>query len=309
MQEIIDFQAATKEAPMVKIEAAFIQKAGLQLFLKREDLIHDDISGNKWRKLKYNLLQARQRGQHSLLTFGGAYSNHIAAVAAAGAAFDFKTIGMIRGEAAPVLNPTLAKAQQLGMELRFVSRSAYRDKEALIKDLPTTLAQAYIIPEGGTNSLALKGCAEIVDTPQFDQAIDFWCTACGTGGTAAGMITALEDHQQLIGFSVLKGDFMEQEIQGLLKEVGMQKRNWSVNQSYHFGGYAKFNQTLIDFINTFKRNYGIQLDPIYTGKLLFGIFDLIKQGYFPAGATIMGVHTGGLQGIDGFNARYGKLIH
>jgi len=308
MQEIFNFQNFIKAAPVIKIEDSVIRNAGVDLYLKREDLIHERVSGNKWRKLKYNLMAAKKAGQNTLITFGGAYSNHIAALAEAGAIFEFKTLGIIRGEVPATLNPTLTKAKELGMDLLFVSRSAYRDKATVIKNLPALFDQAYVIPEGGTNQLALQGCGEIISTCDFDQSIDFWCTACGTGGTAAGMITALEAHQKLIGFSVLKGDFMEQTIKDLLAMVGCEKDNWLINQTYHFGGYAKFNQDLIDFINTFKADYNIRLDPIYTGKLLFGIFDLIKKGYFPSKTKIMAVHTGGLQGIEGFNARYGSLI-
>lgn len=308
MENQLDFKNFTKPAPIISIETEETKRQQINLFIKREDLLHDRVSGNKWRKLKYNLLQAAKENKKTLLTFGGAYSNHIAAVAEAAALFNFASIGIIRGETVTPLNATLQNAQAKGMRLIFVSRSAYRDKSTLLQELSLDVSNTYIIPEGGTNAFALQGCSEIVSHCDFANRIDYWCVACGTGGTAAGMISALETQQKLIGFSVLKGDFMKGNILDLLKSIGVERNNWSIRTDYHFGGYAKFDEDLIRFINNFKQVHEIALDPIYTGKLVFGVFDLLQKGFFPSGSNLMMVHTGGLQGITGFNERFGDLI-
>ncbi len=308
MLEFTGLAAFQEDPPVVEIDLTSAQEAGIRLFLKREDEIHSRLSGNKWRKLKYNLIQARKENKNALLTFGGAFSNHIAAVAEAGDIFNFKTTGIIRGEEPSQLNQTLLKAQELGMKFIFVSRTAYRNKTSLLATLDFDELDSYVIPEGGTNALALKGCREIINHCNFKMPIDFWCVACGTGGTAAGMISALKPNEKAIGFSVLKGNFMEQEIRDLLANENIEDKQWQVNNDYHFGGYAKFTDELIDFINDFKQKYKISLDPIYTSKLLYGVFDLVEKGYFPKGSNIMIVHTGGQQGISGFNERFGNLI-
>jgi 1-aminocyclopropane-1-carboxylate deaminase/D-cysteine desulfhydrase-like pyridoxal-dependent ACC family enzyme len=308
MAKEIRFENFQEHPPIVSINSIHAKKAGVNLYLKREDLIHEGVSGNKWRKLKYNLFQAREEGKKILLTFGGAFSNHIAAVAEAGALWDFETIGIIRGEKPTPLNITLRKAKEKGMRLVFVSRTEYRNKAELISKYFPDLQDTYIIPEGGTNKLALKGCSEIVTQCSFKENIDYWCVACGTGGTAAGMISGLKKGQKLIAIPVLKGSFMTKEIRKLLELTGEVKGDWSVNDQYHFGGYAKYDSSLVKFINDFKKDFAIPLDPIYTGKLLFGVFDLVTKGFFPRGANVMVVHTGGLQGISGFNERFGDLI-
>ena len=307
--ELSTFEKSYSNVPISLIENSLLKNAGIQLMVKREDLIHPTISGNKWRKLKYNLIEARKHQLTTLLTFGGAYSNHIFATAAAGKEFDFNTIGIIRGEQPPELNPTLQYAKENGMQLLFVSRAAYRNKKELLSGLSLDFDKIYTIPEGGSNTLALKGCAEIVKEYSDNSNIDYWCSSCGTGGTIAGIITALSPNQKAIGFSALKGDFLKTEVEELLAKYDDKKySNWSINTDFHFGGYAKFDESLIQFINEFKLKNQIQLDPIYTGKLLYGIFDLIKKGYFPKGSTIMAVHSGGQQGIQGFNQRFGNLL-
>ncbi len=281
----------------------------VRLFSKREDLLHPIISGNKWRKLKYNLLAAREAGETTLLTFGGAYSNHIHAVAGAAKEYGFKSIGIIRGEEHLPLNPTLAEAVKMGMEIHYLDRSTYRLKHtgAVIRKLQKQFGKFYLIPEGGTNALAIKGAAEIVRGIENDY--DYFCLACGTGGTATGVITGLAGKGQVLGFSVLKGDFHAGEIKSWLqKQQQGQLSNWQVNTSYHFGGYAKFDWRLIKFINDFKRAQQIQLDPVYTGKLFYGVCEHIKQGFFPEQARVLAIHTGGLQGIKGFNQRFNNLI-
>lgn len=267
----------------------------ISVFIKREDLLHPQISGNKFRKLKYNLIKARQLNQRTLLTFGGAYSNHIAAVAAAGHEFGFNTIGMIRGE--ELLgkindNPTLRLAQQQGMRLVFISRADYRRKTEpnFIQALQNQFGEFYLIPEGGTNALAVQGCTEIL-TAQDKQQFDYICCAVGTGGTIAGLIESSTDQQMVLGFPALKGDFLQAEIQ-----QWTQKTNWELVPGYHWGGYAKTTPALLQFVQDFYGQNGIEIEPVYTGKMLFGIFDLIQQGYFPAHSQILVIHTGGLQG-------------
>jgi len=260
------------------------------------------LTCNKWRKLKYNLIQARQDNSETLLTFGGAYSNHIHAVAAAGNLLGFKTIGIIRGERAVNLSPTLAFAESQGMHLHFVSREAYRNKaEAdFVNKLKDNFGEFYLIPEGGSKDLALKGVSEIGDEIEGQiPEVNYICSACGTGGTLAGLILASgEKDIHILGFPVLKNaDWMYQDILKLLQADDV--TNWSLNLDYHFGGYAKYNQKLIDFILEFKSEFSIRLEPIYTAKMLFGLFDLIKNDYFPENALIVLLHTCGLQGLKG----------
>ena len=273
---------------------------GIELFIKREDKLHPIISGNKFRKLNYNIQEAKKLGHTTLLTFGGAFSNHILAVAGAGAEFGFKTIGIIRGEELEnkiAENPTLAKAQELGMQFYFVTRTAYRDKEEkmFVNHLQEMFGDFYLIPEGGTNELAIKGCEEILtDT---DKAY-FTHVACavGTGGTISGLINSSGQNQQIIGFSSLKGAFLSDVIRNFVV-----KTNWNINDSYHFGGYGKVNDELIQFLNSFYSQTNIPLDPVYTGKMVFGVLDLIAKAYFPSNSKILMIHTGGLQGIKGMN--------
>lgn len=274
---------------------------GVRLFLKREDKIHSFISGNKYRKLKYNLIEAQNQEQHTLLTFGGAYSNHIAAVASAGKEFGFKTIGVIRGEeliSKTSDNPTLSFAQDCGMQFKFVSRDTYRTKASneFLNSLRTEFGSFYLIPEGGTNDLAVKGCEEILKDE--DKKFDVICCSVGTGGTISGLIKASSIHQKIIGFPALKGDFLQNDISKFAA-----KSNCDLISDYHFGGYAKINNELVEFINRFKLEHSIPLDPIYTGKMMYGIFDLIKNNYFQKGTKILAIHTGGLQGIDGMNTK------
>lgn len=276
-----------------------IKNTSLKLVIKREDLIHPFVSGNKYRKLKYNLFEAKSFNKSMLLTFGGAFSNHIAATAYAGKAHGFETIGVIRGEELEdqiASNPTLKFAQSCGMQFLFVSREAYRNKSTaeFLKMLKEKFGDFYLIPEGGTNDLAVKGCEEILQPNDLE--FDYICCAVGTGGTIAGLINASKKHQKLLGFPSLKGDFLKQDIRKFAHQ-----EHWELMTDYHFGGYGKINSELITFINTFKSNYNIPLDPIYTGKMMFGIFDLIEKGYFSKNSKILIIHTGGLQGIAGMN--------
>lgn len=285
--------------PNQKVDLPLLQEKGVTLYIKREDTIHPLISGNKYRKLKYNLLEAQKQGYDTLLTFGGAFSNHIAAVACAGHEQGFKTIGVIRGgelETGRKENPTLQLAHEHGMQFHFVSRSDYRQKneEGFQQNLKEQFGNFYRLPEGGTNALAVKGCAEILT--ETDAQFDVICSSVGTGGTLAGLINLTHSHQKVLGFPALKGDFLKADI-----HTFAHNDRWDLVTDYHFGGYAKVDAHLVDFINTFKKNTGIPLDPIYTGKLLFGIFDLVKKDFFEKGTQILAIHTGGLQGIKGMN--------
>ncbi|MGQ9375087.1 1-aminocyclopropane-1-carboxylate deaminase/D-cysteine desulfhydrase [Acinetobacter tandoii] len=267
---------------------------GFEISIKRLDLVHPHISGNKFFKLKYNLLAAQQQGYKKLLTFGGAYSNHIAATAYAAQLFGFESLGIIRGEelASKPLNPTLNTAQQFGMQLQFVTREAYRQKQssAYLAQLQQDYPDYYVIPEGGTNPLAIQGCTEILnDTDR--QNYDLICCAVGTGGTIAGLIEASHSQQQVLGFSALKGDFLSTEIKQLTR-----KRNWQITDQYCCGGYAKTTPELLQFIQDFEQRYQIPLEQIYTGKMLLGLTDLIQQGAFPRDHRILVIHSGGLQG-------------
>ena len=272
-----------------------------ELWIKREDLIHPFVSGNKFRKLKYNLLEAKAEKKDIILTFGGAFSNHIAAVAFAGKEHGFKTIGIIRGEELALKideNPTLKFAQNCGMKLEFITRAAYRLKNEsnFLQELEQKQGDFYLIPEGGTNELAVKGCEEILN--EDDKKFDFICTCTGTGGTISGIINSVFPYQKVLGFPALKEDFLQNEIRKFVKN-----NNWELISGYHFGGYAKVDENLIEFINSFYQNYNIPLDPVYTGKMVFGVIDLISKNYFPINAKILMIHTGGLQGIEGMNLK------
>ena len=296
----------TEKAVLQRIYDPFLEEKSVKLFLKREDLIHPIVSGNKWRKLKYNLEEASNLEQDTLLTFGGAYSNHIHATAAAGAKFGFKTIGVIRGEEVLPLNTTLSFAKEEGMQLHYVTRAAYRSKNRpdFLENLQSMFGDFYLIPEGGANQLAVKGCQEITD--EIDIEYDFICASCGTGTTLAGIVRSADAQTKVLGFSALKGNFLKEEVKNRIGELGS-KTSWSINIDYHFGGYAKIKPELVEFINAFKKAHNIQLEPIYTGKMLFGIYNLIREDYFPQNITIVALHTGGLQGLDGMRERYNLL--
>lgn len=278
-----------------------IENTSVELFIKREDLIHPFVSGNKFRKLKYNLLEAKTQNKAVLLTFGGAFSNHIAATAFAGKENGFKTIGIIRGDELSDKidqNPTLKFAKDCGMQLKFVTRASYRlkDSEQYINDLKEQFGDFYLVPEGGTNTLAVKGCEEILNNE--DSIYDYVCVAVGTGGTISGIINNSAPSQKILGFPSLKGDFLQKDICKFAT-----KENWDLISDYHFGGYGKVSTELIAFLNSFYKKYQIPLDPIYTGKLVFGVIDKINMDYFPENSKILIIHTGGIQGVEGMNIK------
>jgi 1-aminocyclopropane-1-carboxylate deaminase/D-cysteine desulfhydrase-like pyridoxal-dependent ACC family enzyme len=297
MTDIIQqLTALGHDSPLQFLPDPFPEPISIRLYLKRDDLLHPLVSGNKWRKLKYNLLLARQHDFTTLLTFGGAFSNHLYATAAAGQVFGFRTIGVVRGEelANQPRNPTLAFCEAAGMQLHFVSRAAYKRKDdpEFVAELQNRFGPCYVLPEGGTNELAVRGTAEIIPEiiRQLGQAPDYVCCAVGTGGTLLGLLQSAPEPTMVLGFLSLKAaDFS-------LPQQPPEPVRFRLLTDYHFGGYARITPTLLSFIRTFEQKTDVQLEQVYTGKLLFGIYDLARQGYFPDSATVVAVHTGGLQG-------------
>lgn len=293
-------------SPLEPITHPLLDRKQLTVWVKRDDLLHPEIMGNKWRKLKYNLEQAKKEGKKCLMTMGGAYSNHIAATAAAAQEYGFKSIGIIRGdELSEASNPTLQFASIKGMELRFISRSDFRK----YRENPHLIGYSedvYFLPEGGTNDLALAGCEEIVQEINID--FDLMVCPIGTGGTLAGIASSLSAHQKILGISALKGDFMKTHMADLLSKHRIDLSKADVNTTYHFGGYAKTAPELVDFMNWFKEKFSIQLDPIYTGKSFFAVWNMVKKNKFEKNLRIVLLHTGGLQGIEGFNRKNAHIV-
>lgn len=286
-----------------EISLPLLKEKEIKLFIKRTDQTHQHISGNKWYKLKYNLIEAKKQGLETLLTFGGPYSNHIAATACAAQEKGFKSIGIIRGEEHFPLNPTLQFAKDNKMLLHYVSRSDYREKTTsdFFEQLKVKFGDFYLIPEGGSNVLAMQGTAEILDA---NDTHDFVCCAVGTGSTIAGIINTSTDKQTVIGFPAIKGFYeLKKDIESWTK-----KKNWKLVNDYFCGGYAKVNKKLVEFINEFNTEHNIPLDAVYTGKMMLGILDLITKDYFPKGSSILAIHTGGLQGNKGMSKRLGVIL-
>lgn len=282
------------EIPITEIPV----EKNIKLFIKREDLIHPHISGNKYWKLFYSINQYLERKPKNLLiiTFGGAFSNHISAVAAFGNISGIKTLGIIRGEELEQKwreNPTLLTAKRNGMNLRFVTREEYRYKEKLTEFLQQEFPDALIIPEGGTNDNAVQGIKMMLNEQTKD--FDYLCTAVGTGGTIAGIAEFCENSQKVIGFKVVQDSSLDEKISELTP-----KKNYVLTDA-SLGGYGKINDDNIRFINDFKLKHNISLDPVYTGKMMQKIFEMTDEGYFPEGSRVLCFHTGGLQGIEGAN--------
>jgi 1-aminocyclopropane-1-carboxylate deaminase len=285
---------------------------GVELWVKRDDLIHPEVSGNKWRKLKYYLKDFRASGKESILTFGGAFSNHLAATAALGKLTNIPTKALVRGEEV-IHNPTLDFCRAQGMEVESISRKRYatKDDPEFLNLLATELPQVYVIPEGGKGPLGLQGCTEILDK---QEAFDYVAVSAGTGTTAAGIITH-KSCKKLLCFSSLKGGhFLRQAIKRQLLDYQLRfstaideekllEERFLLVEKYHFGGYGKVQPELIQFMNKFYKDYQLALDPVYTGKLFFGLLDQIDHGFFQEGSSVLAIHTGGLQGINGMNER------
>jgi 1-aminocyclopropane-1-carboxylate deaminase len=281
-------------SPLEQLHDDRLAGAGLRLHLKRDDLINPHIPGNKWRKLKYNLEAAKTQRHDRLLTFGGAYSTHIRATAAAGSYFGFSTVGVIRGEERLPLNPTLSYATSHGMHLTYLDRTTYRNKTSpeVIVALGHQFGRFYLLPEGGSNAHALRGCSEI--PAEVNVPFDVICCPCGTGGTLAGIAYGLAEGQRALGFSVLKGgQFLARQVAGLQTEAfGERSANWTINYEFHFGGYAKRQHPLDQFITDFRESHGIALNWVYTAKMMYGIYALAQQHAFPPGSVIVAVITG-----------------
>ena len=289
-----------RETPIQEIISPVVNERGIQLLIKREDLNHPFVSGNKWWKLKYNLEEAKNQGKKRLVTFGGAYSNHIYATAAAASETGFESIGIIRGEETNPLSPTLTFAKSKGMQLHFVSREAYRKKaETDFFDLLINkFGDFYLLPEGGTNELAVKGCMEFAKKILTQADFDAVCLPVGTGGTMAGIVAGLQGEKKIIGFSAMKGgDFLEAEVRKNLKDYCSHEfSNWRIETGFHFGGYGRSTAELENFIVIQNEEHNLPLDRVYTSKMMVGILELICQDYFKPGSKILALHTGGLQG-------------
>lgn len=268
---------------------------GIELWIKRDDLLHPIISGNKWRKLKYILNDALNVGAHALVSMGGAYSNHLHALAYIGKCLGLKTVAYVRGEQPAIFNPTLGDLRQWGMELRFVSRGDYRQLRGFKGiDMPDLRAGQYWLPEGGAAELALKGVAEIVD--EIPLRYEHLFVPCGTGTTLAGLIGAVPAHSRVTGVAVLKGaDFLRADVTRLLAADSVQT-DWEIILDYHFGGFAKSSPALTEFVSQFIAAHGITLEAVYSGKLLYAVYDLLQKDYFKRGQRVVVIHTGGLQG-------------
>ncbi|RFZ95116.1 1-aminocyclopropane-1-carboxylate deaminase/D-cysteine desulfhydrase [Mucilaginibacter conchicola] len=288
-------------SPVQPLQNQLFADKGLQVYIKRDDLIHPIISGNKWRKLKYTLQEANRQGKHHLVTFGGAYSNHLMATAAAAAKFGFKATGFVRGE--EVSNDTLFMCRLHGMQLIFTDRESYRDKHTLFEKHFGNDTNAFFIDEGGASIEGAQGVAELID--ELPQTYDHIFCACGTGTTAAGIINGLTTHGSPTAFNgvpALKGgDFLREDIDKMLTTPA----DYVLHTGYHFGGYGKTTPDLIDFIKKFIAETGILIDPVYTGKMLYALYDLAAKDHFARGSKILVIHTGGVWGLLGMKEKFG----
>lgn len=284
-------------SPIERLHLPAFNENQIEVHIKRDDLIHPFISGNKWRKLKYSLEEALALEKSHLVTFGGAWSNHLVATACAGAKFGFRATGFVRGE--EVSNPVLKLCKLFGMDLHFVSREAYRDKHQLYENFPKTHESTYFVDEGGRSKLGLLGCTGIIE--ELAENYDHIFCACGTGTTVAGLATGVLRkglQTKVHGVPVLKnGDFLYEDIQLLNPEIN--RSRVTLHTEYHFGGYARSTNELDKFIANFCAQTGILIEPVYTGKLLFAVENLIREHYFPSGSRVLVIHTGGLTGILG----------
>ncbi|MDB5007238.1 MAG: cuyA [Mucilaginibacter sp.] len=287
-------------SPVQQIKNKLFDDLGLKLFIKRDDLIHPIISGNKWRKLKYILKRALSENKNHLVTFGGAYSNHLLATAAAAAKFGFKSTGIVRGE--PVNNDTLFLCRLHGMELLFTDRESYRNKPLLFEKHFANNPDAFFIDEGGAGADGAKGCSELLG--ELTENYDHIFCACGTGTTAAGILNGIQNHHLttlLNAVPVFKnGGFIKEEIEELLTAPV----NFNIHADYHFGGYGKTTRQLVEFIKQFVASTGILIEPVYTGKMLYALYDLATNNYFKPGDRILAIHSGGIWGLLGMKDKF-----
>ncbi|MGW3133027.1 1-aminocyclopropane-1-carboxylate deaminase/D-cysteine desulfhydrase [Streptomyces sp. NPDC001123] len=280
-------------SPLQEVTDDRFARHGVRLLLKRDDLIHPELIGNKWRKLVPNIEAAAGR---PVLTFGGAYSNHLRATAAAGRLLGFPTVGVVRGEelAARPLNPSLARCVADGMRLHFVDRSTYRRKaepQVLAGLLRAAGAEdAYVVPEGGSNAAAVRGCLAL--GAELRGQADVVGIACGTGGTLAGLAAGLGARQRAVGVPVLRGGFLTGEIQRLQAEAfGGRRGRWSLDERFHFGGYGRTAPELDAFAEDFEERHGMRVERLYVAKLLYGLVELAREGGLGRGVAVAAVLT------------------
>ncbi|MCF6203513.1 MAG: pyridoxal-phosphate dependent enzyme [Methylococcaceae bacterium] len=295
--KLIELEKQFNPSILTQVFTPLLARKKIELWVKRDDLIHPIISGNKWRKLKYILNHALILNAHTLVSMGGAYSNHCHALAFAGKQLNLTTKVFIRGEKPKDLNPTLKDILDWGMKLTFISRSEYKGLRYYKKhnELPCLKKGEYWLPEGGSTKLALHGVGEIIH--EIGVEYDFLCVPCGTGTTLAGLVNSISGHSQVIGFSALKGaNFLVDDVGIMIGKDKSKRVNWSIELDYHFGGFAKYNNDLLLFIEDFNKRHNIEIEPVYTGKMFYGLFDLIQQDYFKPRQKIVAIHTGGLQG-------------
>ncbi|MGP3999893.1 1-aminocyclopropane-1-carboxylate deaminase/D-cysteine desulfhydrase [Streptomyces sp. 8N706] len=282
-------------SPLRQVEDERFARRGIRLLLKRDDLIHPDIPGNKWRKLAPNLRAAAEHGRTALLTFGGAYSNHLRATAAAGRLLGLSTIGVVRGAelADRPLNDSLARCVADGMRLVFLDRGTYRRKAEpeVVRHLRNRFGDFHLVPEGGSNAMAARGCSALGH--ELRRAADVAAVACGTGGTLAGLAAGLAAEQRAIGFSVLKGGFLDKETERLqCAAFGGRTGGWRIEDRFHFGGYARLTPELRAFAEDFGARHGLSVERLYVAKMLYGLTALAEEGAFAPGTTVAAVVTG-----------------
>lgn len=297
--ELIKLEKTFDPSILTKIDDSLLAQYQVELWMKRDDLLHPVISGNKWRKLKYIIDHALSLGSDTLISMGGAYSNHLHALAYAGKVLGLKTVGLVRGEQPEILTPTLQDMAKWGMVLEFVSRAEYRQLRQYKHwhGLPGLKPRQYWLPEGGAQALALQGVTELIS--EIDIPYDTLCVPCGTGTTLAGIVEAVPEQVSVLGVAALKhAYFLQADVEAMLSQS---RNNWQINFDYHFGGFAKINAELNAFVEDFELKTTIPLEPVYTGKMIYAVYDLIKKHYFRTGARIVAVHTGGLQGKRGFS--------
>ncbi|MEW2544814.1 pyridoxal-phosphate dependent enzyme [Streptomyces sp. NPDC047002] len=290
-------------SPLQPVEDRHFAASGVRLLLKRDDLIHPEMPGNKWRKLAPNLAAAREAGADTLVTFGGAHSNHLRATAAAGRLLGLTTVGVVRGDelAARPLNPSLARCAADGMRLWFTDRATYRRKAGpgvlaalvarALAETGSAGGEAYIVPEGGSNAAAVRGCAAL--GAELRGAADVVAVACGTGGTLAGLAAGLGPGQRALGVAVLRGGFLTGEVRALQRAAfGAERGDWRVDDRFHGGGFARTSRELAGFADAFERDHGVPVERVYVAKLLHGLAAMAASGEFPPGTRVAAVITG-----------------
>ncbi|MBL4608451.1 MAG: pyridoxal-phosphate dependent enzyme [Pseudomonadales bacterium] len=311
------------ERPDIKIQTVHSDlccRYGVDLDVMRLDQIDEELSGNKWFKLKYNLIHAFENDYKRILSFGGYYSNHLHALAAAGKRFGFETIGVVRGEDPLKYGPTLQDISDYGMRLKYISRASYRDKtdSRLLSSLNAEFGDFYLVPEGGSNTLGVKGCKEIVSDlwEEPSRKPDYIVMGCGTGATLAGVVLGAQGRCKVFGISALKGaQYLHQNVLDLISgyseyegaEPFAFNNSWQIFHDYHFGGFAKLTPDLVRFMDAFSTATDLPIEPVYVGKALYAVHDLIREGIIPSGSRVLLIHTGGLQGVRGMEPLMQKL--